>query len=525
VAGRELGRTAGEIRLAYGLTATGQEFADALEDRGFILARVTEADAERLNRWERQRLKELEALAPKLGRQQDQKPGKEAPHSARADTWMAQTGGAEKLTPELRAKAEASYARWEHRGRYDFADYVDFVQQREAANQKQHVKETEQDRLLEKYKIGELVVVDRWANIHQLNFRNTGEHLKNREQRLDDIDRAPLLSVAEAENVMKEFNHHRQDEWQQLRRQKREEAQKAAAEKHWPLLPERSEAIRTSPAHHFEDAAREASSQRQPQMKENLRGAAAEIWAAYHQSDNARAFAAALEEQGISLAVVTKAEADRSHRAAEFARATGGFAPRYREGEIVAIVEPGLGYRDGKIEEPRVYRLSHVTTGEERWKIEAFLKPLDRSQLQGLDATKKMLKARAEQRIIDAQLFRDLLTEFKNAERLKRAQQTGREPATGMANVKNAAAMGLRAAEKSVSPVFRLLGAAGKFAEGMFELIDPVLTPALKREKEIVARTREAEAESTTDLSKHVAERRRQEEERPFDRRERERER
>ena len=33
----ELGKTESEIRLAYKLTATGQEFANALEDRGFIL--------------------------------------------------------------------------------------------------------------------------------------------------------------------------------------------------------------------------------------------------------------------------------------------------------------------------------------------------------------------------------------------------------------------------------------------------------------------------------------------------------
>jgi hypothetical protein len=43
-----LGTTAAGIRLAYSLTQTGQEFADALEDRGYILARVSEADAERL---------------------------------------------------------------------------------------------------------------------------------------------------------------------------------------------------------------------------------------------------------------------------------------------------------------------------------------------------------------------------------------------------------------------------------------------------------------------------------------------
>lgn len=49
----QLGKIAGEIRLAYSLTNTGQEFVNALEDRGLAFAQVTERDAERLNRWER----------------------------------------------------------------------------------------------------------------------------------------------------------------------------------------------------------------------------------------------------------------------------------------------------------------------------------------------------------------------------------------------------------------------------------------------------------------------------------------
>jgi hypothetical protein len=44
----ELGRTSGEIRLASRLTASGQAFADALEDRGLILARVTAEDMQNL---------------------------------------------------------------------------------------------------------------------------------------------------------------------------------------------------------------------------------------------------------------------------------------------------------------------------------------------------------------------------------------------------------------------------------------------------------------------------------------------
>jgi hypothetical protein len=43
----DLSKTAGEIRLAYGLSDSGQGFANALEDRGLILASVTAEDAQR----------------------------------------------------------------------------------------------------------------------------------------------------------------------------------------------------------------------------------------------------------------------------------------------------------------------------------------------------------------------------------------------------------------------------------------------------------------------------------------------
>ena len=45
---------------------------------------------------------------------------------------------------------------------------------------------------------------------------------------------------------------------------------------------------------------------------DHLRGTSAEIWLAYHGSDNAKAFAAALDEKGIALAVVTREEAEEA---------------------------------------------------------------------------------------------------------------------------------------------------------------------------------------------------------------------
>ncbi len=81
-------------------------------------------------------------------------------------------------------------------------------------------------------------------------------------------------------------------------------------EKEWPILPTVPEPIKTSPQYHFEDAARAtARPEPEPPLPENLRGTAAHIWTAWHQSDTAKAFAAAINEQGMALAVVTKEEA------------------------------------------------------------------------------------------------------------------------------------------------------------------------------------------------------------------------
>ncbi len=118
--------------------------------------------------------------------------------------------------------------------------------------------------------------------------------------------------------------------------------------------------------------------QQQAAMPENLRGAGAQIWTALHRSDNAKAFAAALDHGRIALAVVNEEEAQRSRIAAAYPKAIGHFVPEYRAGEIVAVTEQG-----------QVYQFNRRNTGMERKEIEAFLAPLDRSQLQGIEATKE----------------------------------------------------------------------------------------------------------------------------------------
>ena len=228
-------------------------------------------------------------------------------------------------------------------------------------------------------------------------------------------------------------------------------------------------------------------------MPENLKGAAAHIWTAWHSSHNALAFTVALDKHGISLAAVTKEEADQSHRRAAFAKEVGNVAPHYREGEIVAITESG-----------RVYSLNQRTTGEDQARIGRFLKPLDRSQFQGIEATKETLKARVEHRNIEVQSFRDLLRDTKNAERMERAgQANGKAPKMGSRGkgqpIKVASSIG-------IAVVNGALKGAEKIADGLLGMFDPVLTPAQKAEGELASREREADARQTIDFAKYTSE-------------------
>ena len=134
-----------------------------------------------------------------------------------------------------------------------------------------------------------------------------------------------------------------------------------------PTIPLPPALNRTSPQLWFEDVAKHVTQDKRPQEPpDNIRGAATRIWTAYNKSHNARAFAAALDEQGISLAVVSKEEADRSHRENTFAKEIGRFAPTYHEGEIVAVTDRA-----------QVYRLSERATSDTRAEVEKLLAPLD----------------------------------------------------------------------------------------------------------------------------------------------------
>lgn len=227
-----------------------------------------------------------------------------------------------------------------------------------------------------------------------------------------------------------------------------------------------------------------------PPTPEHLSSIERRIWEDYHRSGDARAFVTALADHQIALALVTKEEADRLHREAEFVKAVGNFAPRYREGEIVAVTEPGPFFRrDGQPMEPRrIYRLHERTTGEDRTKVEQFLKPI-RKGLQGLDATKAALSARAEDRAAYWEKIR-----VDNATRISiRAPECG-----GRGNALGTIRKGTGRA------VGKTLDVVGNAFEA---LLAPILTPEQKRDGERATGERAARAEEKIDLSRYLDDR------------------
>jgi hypothetical protein len=342
---------------------------------------------------------------------------------------------------------------------------------------------------------------------------NSTSNLRDRQQKgsapVWDRDRddrawqdAVIKAAIEKEKIEREFVEPRN-----------REAGAGSREKEWPILPTVPEPIKTSPQYHFEDAARATiRPEPEPPVPEKLKGTPAHIWTAWHQSDTAKAFAAAINEQGIDLAVVTKQEAARSHMDAEFAKAVGNSATRYREDEIVALSASG-----------DVYRLNERTTGEGRLQVEKFLARLDRTNLQGIDATRQMMHDCAEQREAATQVF-SLLNPVRS--RAIDTQPTGRP---GRATLRNENYLNLspagpgNAAFRTVEKIYDVAATA------LESLLSPILSPEQIHDGEKAAHRREAEAEQRIDFSRYTAEmaqqRQRDEQERQAARRRNERER
>lgn len=207
---------------------------------------------------------------------------------------------------------------------------------------------------------------------------------------------------------------------------------------------------------------------------------------AYSQSDNASSFTAALKEKNLDLAVVTPDESRWIHRGNPYLREPGKYVPKSLEaGEFVVLNERG-----------HIYQLNGRNTGKTRAEVAAFMGTLDKKEFQGIDAARKTIQARADEREIMRQAFRDA----SSLGLLRR----DRKPMLGR----------IRAGRTKDTPRDSLDGASlrvvGKIldvASTAFEsLISPVLTPEQKRDAKAAVHERLIDAGETTERSKHNAE-------------------
>lgn len=360
----------------------------------------------------------------------------------------------------------------------------------------------------------DFVVIDQAGGKHALGKRILGLSAAQTRDRLSDLDRDQLPTVEHAISLVRQQGVGREKTKQEpMRDPHRDEMAwqdalaKAAIEKEKverrfvepkppgesPFAPPKTllhpMLNRTAPEFWFEDVARQVSRDKKSyDPPEHLKGFALEIWTTYRKSRDIFEFAGMLESKA-HLACVTKEEADRSHREAAFAKEIGRFAPVYKEGEIVLVKEPGNLYRRGEeiVEPQRVYRIDKRTTGRDPRAIETFLAPLDRKQLQGIDATKERLNSRTADR-----------TEYWEAIRLENAQRR-KDGAPALDNTIRIAPV-LGAAERISGKALKTLDVVANTVESLFA---PILTPEQKREAAQTARERAAETADKIDLSQY----------------------
>jgi len=193
-------------------------------------------------------------------------------------------------------------------------------------------------------------------------------------------------------------------------------------------------------------------------------------------SDNGRSFAAALQDKNLHLAVVTEDESRWIHRGNPYLQEPGKYVPNgLRTGEWVVLNEQG-----------HIYQLTARNTGKNRFQLEKFMAPLDRKDFQGIEATREDLYARATEREILRQAFRDLssvglLPKGKKPDRGRSLD--GRHEIASVARVLDRATATLAGSSLNV------------VADALDSLFAPAPTPEQKLDAEIAQHDREAQAQ------------------------------
>jgi hypothetical protein len=309
--------------------------------------------------------------------------------------------------------------------------------------------------------------------------------------------------VSAADSVMKKLSTHQKEErdyvWRENRRVE-------INERFSPINPPQSDY--KSPGL-FQQAAADAG---RDARTENLTGVAARVWDIWSGIDHDAAaflrryrspdgfalatdpklFAAALDDKGIMFAAVTKEEAVRSHRDAEFAKVVGNHAPHYREGEIVIVTEPGLEYRrEGQIVVPRrVHKLDQSLA-------EKFVAAIgQKGKLQGIEATLIRSDERAYRRSEDNDRSREKQQDAANFRNLVDYARRTFKPA----KVIPAGARAVGTAGRAAGEVLEVVGG---IVEGLFGAAQ---TPEQKRDGDAAIKHRADEAADHIDFSRYTTE-------------------
>ena len=342
----------------------------------------------------------------------------------------------------------------------------------------------------------DFVVVDHAGGLHALGQRILGVKIAQVRERLSDLPREELPTVeqvrtergavqreAPAREVWDRDAYHA--DWnngvtdaaiaQDRERARRErsnsrEANRGGRKKRdrWPVAPEHSDARNPN----LFAAAERQTVKREARGREGL---SKHIHTYFRYAEGSRKqFRADLDERGVELALVSKEDADRSHREASFARALGRTAQTLRAGEIVAVTTPRpLRHRNGEWAEPsRVHRLNQDDA-------KLWLKGLrlEARRLKNVEVTTKLLEERGRER---AEKWLQIRT--KNATRRR-----------GKTILRDAS---LKAPVQAMRIVGNVASKPVELLANLFEdLLAPKITPVQRLEGEAKKLDRETQAE------------------------------
>ena len=236
----ELNQTQADIRLCFALTASGQSFAEALEDKGHILARTTTPDVQGglavVNQWghvytlterttghsrddvaarcatvNRAELLSVQDAKAVMRDMQDERAKDRAYQNSLE---LNQTQADIRLAFGLTASGQSTVEALEAKGiilAKATAQDVDMA--RSVAGLLAHVKDTPEWKSRAGFKEGDLVAVNQWGHVYALTERTTGLSRDDIAARSATANVDELLSVQDAKAVMRDMQDARAKEY------------------------------------------------------------------------------------------------------------------------------------------------------------------------------------------------------------------------------------------------------------------------------------------------------------------------